>query len=38
LCTYNDLLRINPDEYKKFVISRRDYQRELKTIKDVMIE
>jgi len=38
LCTYGDLLDINKEAYREFVMSRRDYQRELEEIKHVIIE
>ncbi len=38
LCTYGDLLDIDKEAYKEFVMSRRDYQRELEEIKHVIIE
>lgn len=38
LCTYSDLLDIDKEAYREFVMSRRDYQRELEEIKHVIIE
>jgi len=38
LCTYSDLLDIHKEAYREFVMSRRDYQRELDKIKRLIIE
>jgi len=38
LCKYSDVLDINPALYKKFVESRRSYQKELSIIKKIVIE
>lgn len=38
LCTYGDLLDIDAEAYREFVMSRREYQRELEGIKHVIIE
>ncbi|MBU0693990.1 MAG: transposase [Candidatus Omnitrophica bacterium] len=38
LCNYSDVLNINPKEYKKFVKSQIDYQRELAEIKELFLE
>jgi len=38
LCTYGDLLDIDKEAYREFVMSRRDYQRELEKIKHLTIE
>jgi putative transposase len=37
LCRYNQVLEIKPNQYKKFVTSRIDYQRELEIIKNNII-
>ncbi len=37
LCNYQNLLDIDPDQYKEFVTSRIDYQRELEIIKKNII-
>jgi putative transposase len=38
LCAYGDLLEIEPTEYREFVMSRKDYQRELACLKRVVLE
>ncbi len=38
ICTFDDILNTNPGSYRKFVENRISYQRELKRIKDLMIE
>ena len=38
LADYSDLFPITPKEYKKFVMDRKDYQRELSKIKSLIIE
>jgi len=38
LCLFDDLLKISPQEYKKFVNERIDYQKWLKKIKDLCLE
>jgi putative transposase len=38
ICSYADILNINPKEYKDFVNSQIDYQRELAELKKVWIE
>jgi len=38
LCNFKDLININPKEYEKFVLSRKDYQRELAKIKSLILE
>jgi len=38
MCDYSEVLDINPREYKKFVNSRIDYQRELAEIKKLLLE
>lgn len=37
-CKYDGILEIKPKSYKKFVEDRIDYQRELKRIKDLMLD
>lgn len=38
LCNYSDLMDMPPSDYKEFVRSRKDYQRELAMIKDLSLE
>ncbi len=38
ICAYKDILEIRPNEYKKFVDDRIDYQRELAKIKSLVLE
>jgi putative transposase len=38
LCTHGDLLDIDKEAYREFVMSRREYQRELAEIKHLLIE
>ncbi|MDQ7786898.1 MAG: transposase [Thermodesulfovibrionales bacterium] len=38
ICNYANLLHIVPEEYKKFVSSRKDYQRELASLKELSLE
>ncbi len=38
ICEFSDILDINPKNYKKFVDSQINYQRELKHIKDILID
>lgn len=38
VCSYEDLLSIQPDSYKEFVNDRIDYQRSLAIIKDLMLD
>lgn len=38
ICVFDDLLDIDPKEYQKFVNDRKDYQRELAQIKNLLIE
>lgn len=38
ICSFDDLLKISPKEYKKFVNEHIDYQKELKKIKDLCLE
>ncbi len=38
LCSFKELMDINPEEYKKFVLSRKDYQRQLAKIKNLILE
>ncbi|NQT28386.1 MAG: transposase [Candidatus Omnitrophica bacterium] len=38
LCSYSDLLKINPKDYRKFVNSRINYQRKLAKIKKLFLE
>jgi len=38
ICKYDDVLDINPDSYRKFVEDRASYQRDLKEIKDLILE
>lgn len=37
-CQYDDLLAIKPKEYRKFVMDRKSYQRELAIIKNQLID
>ena len=37
-CDFSDVLKINPEEYEKFVNDRIDYQRSLAKIKELIIE
>lgn len=37
-CSFKKFLDINPKAYKKFVLARKDYQRELARIKDLILE
>lgn len=37
-CDYDDLLQINPKQYKKFVEDRTNYQKELGKIKNLLID
>ena len=38
LCNFKELMDINPKGYKKFVLSRKDYQRQLAKIKSLILE
>lgn len=38
ICSYSRLLRIVPKDYRKFVNSRKDYQRELAGLKELFLE
>ncbi|MEO0267564.1 MAG: transposase [candidate division WOR-3 bacterium] len=38
ICNFEEFLEINKDEYTDFVISRKDYQRELDKIKRLLLE
>lgn len=38
LCSYKDIFNLNPEEYSKFVQDRKDYQRELSLIKNLLID
>jgi len=38
ICEFQDLLRIEPDEYAKFVENRISYQRELAKVKRLLLE
>jgi putative transposase len=38
ICNYSRLLHIVPEDYKKFVSSRKDYQRELAGLKELFLE
>ncbi len=38
ICEFKHILEINPSDYKKFVDDQISYQRELATIKDLIIE
>lgn len=38
LCTYDDILEVDPEEYRNFVMSRMEYQKELGAIKHMLIE
>ncbi|MCD6407645.1 transposase [bacterium] len=38
ICEFEKFLDINPPDYKKFVEERKDYQRELAKIKDLLLE
>ncbi|MEO0263124.1 MAG: transposase [candidate division WOR-3 bacterium] len=38
ICNFEEFLEINKDEYIDFVISRKDYQRELDKIKRLLLE
>lgn len=38
ICEFNDILDINPKDYKKFVQERISYQRELAKIKKILLE
>jgi putative transposase len=38
LCNFYDLLKIDPESYKKFVLDQIDYQRQLAIIKKVSLE
>jgi putative transposase len=37
-CNYSRLLNIAPEDYKEFVSSRKDYQRELSGLKELLFE
>ncbi|MCL5407494.1 MAG: transposase [Patescibacteria group bacterium] len=38
ICSFSDILTLSPKEYKKFVESRKSYQKELSLIKNVLID
>jgi putative transposase len=38
ICQFNDLLEIEPSQYRKFVNNQISYQRELSKIKDLLID
>lgn len=38
ICSYSGLLHIVPEEYREFVASRKDYQRELANLKELFLE
>jgi putative transposase len=38
MCAYSNLLHIVPEDYKKFVSSRKAYQRELAELKELLLE
>lgn len=38
ICKYNDILEIEPISYRKFVEDRASYQREMATIKELLLE
>lgn len=38
ICNYSKLLHIVPEDYKEFVSSRKDYQRELAGLKELFLE
>lgn len=38
LCKYKDIIDISQEDYKKFVMDRKDYQRELSKIKAMLID
>lgn len=38
ICNYNGLFDISPKEYKKFVLNRKDYQKQLSQIKSLLID
>ena len=38
ICTYDDLLTIDPASYRKFVVNRASYQRDLAHIKELLID
>lgn len=38
ICQMKDLVDMNPDEFKKFVLNRRDYQKELAVIKKQLLD
>jgi len=38
ICQFNDLMEIGPKEYENFILIRKDYQRELAEIKQLLID
>lgn len=38
ICNYKNILNINPDEYKKFIDDRKNFQQQLSQIKHLLIE
>ena len=38
ICKYDDLLKIEPPTYRKFVVNRASYQRDLAKIKELLFE
>ena len=38
ICSFKDYININLNSYKEFVLSRKNYQRELKIIKHLLLE
>lgn len=38
ICEYENIIDLNPREYKKFVIDQQDYQRQLSLIKNLLID
>lgn len=38
ICNFSDYITLTPDKYREFVLSRKDYQRELTRIKHLIIE
>ena len=38
ICQYKDIIDTSPQEYKKFVLDRKDYQREISKIKVLLLD
>jgi len=38
LCEFSDIFEIKTEDYKKFVLNRKDYQRQLAQIKELVLE